>query len=490
MVKRLLIVGAGEAGRMLAREVGTRARDHYLAVGFLDDAPDLAGKSVDGLAVVGATGQLVDVVRAQRVDEVLIAVPSAGREFVRRMVVLCRDAGVAYRIAPGLLEIIKGPVHLEQIRDVRPEDLLGRETVEFDEAEIARFLDGRTVLVTGAGGSIGGEICRQVARFEVERLILLGRGENQVYEIERELRALYPARDVVPVIVDVRDATALARAFADYRPDIVYHAAAHKHVHYMEAFPAEAVKNNIVGTSNVIDAAYASGVARVVMLSTDKAARPGGVMGASKRFAEYLMASRSNPDGGPKLISVRFGNVLASRGSVVPLFIMQIRAGGPVTVSHEDATRYFMSLKEACMLVIQASLMGEGGEIFILRMGEPIRIAELARDLIALSGLKAGSDIRIEFTGLRPGEKLHESLIAEGEEAIPSRHEHILRTEPKLPARARIDAALEVLTTLAASGDDESIRAELARAIADASLSGGDTGKRAAAGKAKPVKRA
>ncbi|HXV12884.1 MAG TPA: nucleoside-diphosphate sugar epimerase/dehydratase [Candidatus Krumholzibacteria bacterium] len=485
MVKRLLIVGAGEAGRMLAREVGSRARDQYLAVGFLDDAPALAGHDVDGLPVLGTTDALQHVVRAQGVDEVLIAVPSAGRDFVRRMVASCRDAGVAYRIAPGLLEIIKGPVHLEQIRDVRPEDLLGRETVEFDEGEIARFLNGRTVLVTGAGGSIGGEICRQVGRFEIERLVLLGRGENQIYEIERELRTLYPTRDIVPVIVDVRDADALARTFSLYEPEIVYHAAAHKHVHYMEAFPAEAVKNNILGTRNVIDAAYAAAVGRVVMLSTDKAARPGGVMGATKRLAEYLMAARNNPAGSPKLVSVRFGNVLASRGSVVPLFVAQIRAGGPVTVSHEDATRYFMSLKEACMLVIQASLMGEGGEIFILRMGEPIRIAELARDLIALSGHKAG-DIRIEFTGLRPGEKLHESLVAEGEETIASRHENILRTASRVPPRAELDAALETLATLAAAGDDDAIRAELARIIADAGMSGTP---RAGAAKGKPVKR-
>ncbi len=470
---------------MLAREVGTRARDHYLAVGFLDDNPALVSRDVDGLPVLGATDALAQAVRAQGVDEVLIAVPSAGRDFVRRMVALCRDAGVAYRIAPGLLEIIKGPVHLEQIRDVRPEDLLGRETVEFDEGEIARFLDRRTVLVTGAGGSIGGEICRQVGRFDVERMVLLGRGENQVYEIERELRTLYPKRDVVPVIIDVRDRDALTRTFALYEPEIVYHAAAHKHVHYMEAFPAEAVKNNIIGTRNVIDAADAAGVARVVMLSTDKAARPGGVMGASKRVAEYLMAARNNPSGAPKLISVRFGNVLASRGSVVPLFVSQIRAGGPVTVSHEDATRYFMSLKEACMLVIQASLMGEGGEIFILRMGEPIRIAELARDLIALSGHKVG-DIRIEFTGLRLGEKLHEALIAEGEETIPSRHEHILRTASRVPPRADLDAALDKLAALAAAGEDDAIRTELARMIADASIT---AASRADAAKGKPVKR-
>jgi FlaA1/EpsC-like NDP-sugar epimerase len=467
---------------MLAREILNRAPDQYAVVGFLDDAPSLHGATVDGVAVLGVTSDLPSRVRSERADEVLIAVPSAGREFVRRMVALCRDSGVPYRIAPGLLEIIKGPVHLEQIRDVRPEDLLGRETVEFDEQEIERFLRGRTVLVTGAGGSIGGEICRQVARFDVKRLVLLGRGENQVYEIERELRTRHPARDVAPAIIDVRDPGALERSFLEHRPDVVYHAAAHKHVHYMEAFPAEAVKNNILGTRNVIDAATAARVSRVVMLSTDKAARPGGVMGATKRFAEYLMAARSHPTASPKLISVRFGNVLASRGSVVPLFISQIRSGGPVTVSHEEASRYFMSLKEACMLVIQASLMGEGGEIFILRMGEPIRISELARDLIALSGLKAGKDIRIEFTGLRPGEKLHEALIAEGEEAVPSRHEHILRTAPKLPPRAVLDAALERLEALAKAGDGEGIRAELGRVIGDA----GWTGDHSAGGSKKP----
>jgi FlaA1/EpsC-like NDP-sugar epimerase len=467
--RRLLIVGAGEAGRMLAREIANRARDQYEVVGFLDDAPSLFGATVDGFRVLGPTDELAAVVRGRQADEVLIAVPSAGREFVRRMVSLCRDAAVPYRIAPGLLEIIKGPVHLEQIRDVRPEDLLGRETVEFDEGEIARFLSGRTVLVTGAGGSIGAEICRQVGRFDVERLVLLGRGENQIYEIEREMRERHPQRDVVPAIIDVRDAVALKRAFEELRPEIVYHAAAHKHVHYMEAFPAEAVKNNVIGTRNVIDAARASNAARVVMLSTDKAASPRGVMGATKRLAEYLMTAGGAAPG-PKLIAVRFGNVLASRGSVVPLFVRQIRAGGPVTVSHEDATRFFMSIKEACMLVIQASLMGEGGEIFILQMGEPIRIAELARDLIALHGLRPGADVRIEYTGLRPGEKLHEDLVAAGEEAQPSRHRHILRARARVPAGVDLDAVIARLAALAEVGDDRAIRAELARAIPDAVL--------------------
>lgn len=464
MSKRLIIVGAGEAGRMLAREIANRAQGQYEVVGFLDDARSLAGTSVDGFPVLGGTADLSAMVRRERADEVLIAVPSAGREFVRRMVSLCRDASVPYRIAPGLLEIIKGPVHLEQIRDVRPEDLLGRETVEFDEAEIARFLAGRIVLVTGAGGSIGSEICRQVARFDVKRLILLGRGENQIFEIEREMRARHPGLDVIPVIVDIRDRDALMRVLDDHRPEVVYHTAAHKHVHYMEAFPSEAVKNNIAGTVNVIDAARSAGTARVVMLSTDKAADPQGVMGATKRIAEYVMAS-CNAAGGPRLITVRFGNVLASRGSVVPLFVTQIQAGGPVTVSHEDATRFFMSIKEACMLVVQASLMGEGGEIFILKMGEPIRIAELARDLIALHGLRAGIDVKIEYTGLRPGEKLHESLVAQGEQTVPSRHPQIIRATTRVPAGIDVDALVDELVRLAAAGSDDAIRARLARAI-------------------------
>ena len=455
---------------MLAREMANRAPDQFQPVGFLDDDPALQGRVIDGVPVVGVTADLPEAVRTHAADEVLIAVPSAGREFVRRMVSLCRDAAIPYRIAPGLLEIIKGPVHLEQIRDVRPEDLLGRETVEFDEQEIGTFLAGRTVLVTGAGGSIGSEICRQVSRFGIRRLVLLGRGENQIYEVERELRDCHPDREVVPAIIDVRDPRALRRSFQSHRPDIVYHAAAHKHVHYMEAFPVEAVKNNVIGTLNVIDAAAEAGVSRVVMLSTDKAVGPCGVMGASKRFAEYLMAARNAGGGGARLISVRFGNVLASRGSVVPLFVRQIRAGGPVTVSHEAATRYFMSIREACMLVVQASIMGEGGEIFILRMGNPIRIAELARDLIALYGFRPGKDVRIEWAGLRPGEKLHEALVAGGEVAEPSRHPHILRALPVLPAGVDVRESLARLARLAEEEDDDGVRKELQRVIPDARL--------------------
>jgi FlaA1/EpsC-like NDP-sugar epimerase len=465
--KRVVIVGAGEAGRMLARELSAHAADTHTVAGFLDDA--LPGRAVDGHPVLGTCDALVDVVASENIDEAIIAVPSAGRAFVRRMVALCRDAGVAFRIVPGILEIIKGPVRLEQLRDARPEDLLGRESVEFDDEAIGRALAGRTVLVTGAGGSIGAEICRQIGRFELASLVLLGRGENQIYDIEQEMRERYPGLVTESVIADIRDPGAIARVFARCRPDFVYHAAAHKHVHYMEAFPDEAVKNNIIGTGNVIDAAEAAGVERLVMLSTDKAVNPRGAMGASKRFAEFLMMQRSRTSK-VRLISVRFGNVLASRGSVVPLFARQIRAGGPVTVSHPEASRFFMSLREACMLVVQASLMGSGGEIYILQMGKPIRIVELARDLIALHGYRADGDIAIEYTGLRPGEKLHEDLVNDGEATEPSPHDWILRSTGKLPEGLDVEATVEALRRMAEAGDCDGIRRVLTESIPEADL--------------------
>ncbi|MGD8413274.1 MAG: polysaccharide biosynthesis protein [Candidatus Latescibacterota bacterium] len=351
---------------------------------------------------------------------------------------------------------------------MRPEDLLGRESVEFDEHQISSALKGRNILVTGAGGSIGGEICRQIARFNLGRLFLLGRGENQIYEIEYQLKSVRSDLEVVPLIADIRDGAAMERLFKEVSPHFVYHAAAHKHVHYMEAFPVEAVKNNVFGTLNVIESARAAGVERVVMLSTDKAVSPRGVMGATKRIAEYLMISRTGGNGeSPRLMTVRFGNVLASRGSVVPLFIRQINAGGPVTVSHQDATRFFMTMKEACLLVVQASIMGKGGEVFILQMGNPIRIIEIAKDLIALHGYRADGDIKIDIVGLRPGEKLHEDLVVPGEEAVPSPHEHILCSKGAVPDDVDLDSLLFELNELTAAADEDGIRRCLARSIPD-----------------------
>jgi FlaA1/EpsC-like NDP-sugar epimerase len=470
MAKRLLIIGAGEAGRMVAREVLSHPQSELVIVGFLDDETTLHGKSIEGYPVLGGCDTLPEIARQYSPDEVLISVPSAQRDFIRRVIALCRDVKLPFKIVPGLIEIIKGSVNLDQIREVYPEDLLGRETVEFDESLITRSIGGRRVLVTGAGGSIGGEICRQIARFGPDRLYLLGRGENQIYAIEQEMRTRYPHANISPIIADIREETGLARLFHRLRPQFVFHAAAHKHVHYMEAFPEEAVKNNVLGTANVIDACKRSGAERLVMLSTDKAVEPRGVMGATKRLAEYMMAHESTKTDTPRFLTVRFGNVLGSRGSVVPLFIRQIQQGGPVTVSTPDASRFFMTLKEACMLVVQASIIGKGGEIFILRMGEPIKIIEIAKDLITLHGLRPGIDVKIEMVGLRPGEKVHEALVAEGERIEVSSHKHILSTRATVPPEMDIHKVIAQLRELTNSGDGKGIIQLLNSVIPDAHL--------------------
>lgn len=455
---------------MVAREISAHPDSGLDVVGFLDDNAAFHGRTFEGKTVFGACDKLTEITARVSVDEVIIAVPSGSREFVRRVVAYCRDAGVSFKIVPGLIEIVKGPVHLAQIREVHPEDLLGRQTVEFDEDAIGRELQGRRVMVTGAGGSIGGELCRQLARFGPRELHLFGRGENQIYQIEEELRGAGRDLKIIPVIGDIRDADGLLRTLARLRPEFVYHAAAHKHVHYMESYPEEAVKNNVLGTENVIRSCGETNVQRLVMISTDKAVMPAGVMGATKRLAEYLMIDGALHGKDTRFVTVRFGNVLGSRGSVVPLFMRQIRAGGPVTVSHPEASRFFMTLKEACMLVVQASVMGKGGEIFILRMGSPIKVMEIAKDLIALHGLRAEVDIAIRYVGLRDGEKLREDLFVDGERIEDSAHDFILVSRPTLPAswdRKHVLARLEELSRL---GDGAAIRKFLASVIPDADL--------------------
>jgi len=470
MLKRILIIGAGEAGQMIVREIVSHPEIDHEVAGFLDDEPALQGKTVAGLPVLGACRDLVDVARRVPVDEVIISIPSAKREVVSRIIGLCRDAGVPFKIVPGLLEIIKGPVGLDQIREVHPEDLLGRETVEFDEAALSGAIGGRRVLVTGAGGSIGGEICRQVGRFGPANLLLLGRGENRIYDIEHDLRNRFPDVKIEAVIADIRDQRGLHYLFERIRPEYIFHTAAHKHVHYMEAFPEEAVINNIFGTANIIEVCLRTGVERLVMLSTDKAVGPRGVMGATKRFAEFLMMDGSRNSKKTRFMTVRFGNVLGSRGSVVPLFISQIKSGGPVTVSDAEASRFFMTLKEACMLVVQAAIMGRGGEIFILRMGEPIKIIELAKDLIALHGLRPEIDVPIKLIGLRPGEKLHEALVVDGEQVADSQHSHILATRAVVPDGLDIGHTLQRLQELVAGGNGGGIKAFLNDIIPDADI--------------------
>jgi FlaA1/EpsC-like NDP-sugar epimerase len=470
MAKRILIIGAGEAGKMVVREILSQPGSEFEIVGFLDDEASLQGQKIEGYPVLGKCDALADITKQYTPDEVLISVPSAQRDFIRRVISLCRDVKLPFKIVPGLIEIIKGSVYLDQIREVYPEDLLGRETVEFDESLMIENISGRRVLVTGAGGSIGGEICRQIARFDPGCLYLLGRGENQIYSIEHEMRARFPDVSMVPLIADIREEKGLTRLFDRMRPQYVYHAAAHKHVHYMEAFPEEAVKNNVLGTANVIDACKRTDVERLVMLSTDKAVEPRGVMGATKRLAEYMMAQESTKTDKLRCLTVRFGNVLGSRGSVVPLFINQIQKGGPVTVSTDDASRFFMTLKEACMLVVQASIIGKGGEIFILRMGEPIKIIEIAKDLITLHGLRPDIDVGIELVGLRPGEKVHEALVAKGETVEVSSHKHILSTRVAPPDGVDINAVVAELRDMTNQGNTKGIIELLNSVIPDAQL--------------------
>ncbi len=461
---RTLIVGAGAAGTMVATEMANRPGEGYVVAGFLDDDPAKLGERVGGAPVLGPIGDLVSLTAEHDIGHIVIAIPSASGHTIREVVRLSEEAGTSFMIVPGVWEILLGDVQISQIRAVELDDLLGRETVALDTAAMTGYLRGRTVLVTGAGGSIGSELARQVASFGPDKLVLLGRGENSVYEIDLELSMSHPELNKVAVVGSVTQPTTLESLFREHGPDVIFHAAAHKHVHLMEAYPEEAIRNNVAGTRRLVDAAVRHGADRLVMLSTDKAVRPHGVMGASKRLAELIMIDRTRSGSETKLVAVRFGNVLGSRGSVVPMFKQQIRQGGPVTVTHPDVTRYFMTIREAAMLVLQAGFLGEGGEVFVLDMGDPIRIAELAEHLIRLSGMEPGRDIAIQYCGLRPGEKLHEQLWTADEELEETGHEKISRVCPgsKLETDDVRNVAAE-LEALAADGDREGIMRTLAR---------------------------
>jgi FlaA1/EpsC-like NDP-sugar epimerase len=459
---RTLVVGAGSAGTMAAKEMAARPEHGYVVVGFLDDDEAKQGLTIAGAPVLGRIPDLLTVASEHDIQEVVIAIPSASGHTIREVVRLCEESGLSSKIVPGVWEIILGDVQISQIRELELEDLLGRETVALDSEKMTGYIKGRVVLVTGAGGSIGSELTRLVAAFGPEKILLMGRGENSVYEIDRELATDHPEVERVPVIGSVADEVALDKLFDEHRPEVVFHAAAHKHVHLMEFFPDEAIKNNLTGTRRLIETAERYGADRLVMLSTDKAVRPRGVMGASKRLAELTMLRKTAEGCRTKLIAVRFGNVLGSRGSVVPMFRQQVRLGGPVTVTHPDVTRYFMTIREAAMLVLEAGFAGRGGEIFVLDMGDPIRIAELAEHVIRLSGLEPGTDIAIEYCGLRPGEKLHEELWSSSETLSRTEYDKILVLKsgegPPLPQTA---AACEALEEMAAVGDREGIVAKL-----------------------------
>ena len=419
-----MLVGAGQAGVMVARELASRPDLGLRPIGFLDDDPGKLGTVIHGIPVLGSTEELPLLCQKHLAKQVVISIANAPGTAIRRIRKLCEEANMPTKIIPGLYEMIGGRVNLSRIRNVAIEDLLGRVPVELDLEGIAEQVRGRVVMTTGAGGSIGSELCRQLGAFEPEILVLVERSENNLFNIHRELSDAFPNLKLVPCIADIGDGPRMTELFEQHRPTMVLHAAAHKHVPMMEWNACEAIKNNVLGTRAVADLADAHGVEVFVMISTDKAVNPTSVMGASKRAAEIYIQSLSRRSK-TRFVTVRFGNVLGSAGSVIPIFQEQIAKGGPVKVTHPEMRRYFMTIPEACQLVLQAGSMGKGGEIFILDMGEPVKIVDLARDLIALSGLHEGDDIEIQFSGMRPGEKLFEELSTDSEEADKTRHPKI-----------------------------------------------------------------
>lgn len=455
--KKILLVGAGDGGEMLMRELRRTQGARYEVVGIVDDNPAKHGEHIHGVPVLGYIAQVPELVERLGVNEVIVAIPSASGREMRRIVELCRRDGVRVRTIPGVESLIEGRVQVSQIRNVAIEDLLGREPVKLDTELIAAALNGAVVMVTGAGGSIGSEICRQVCRFGPSKLILVEQAENALFEIHRELREAYPAVTVVPRIADICDSKRIEQLFAWHRPQVVYHAAAHKHVPMMELNPGEAIKNNVFGTRKVADFADQYGVTTFVMISTDKAVNPTSIMGVSKRVAEIYIQALSQRSK-TRFITVRFGNVLGSNGSVVPIFREQIARGGPVTVTHPEMKRYFMTIPEASQLVLQAGAMGEGGEIFVLDMGEPVKIVDLARDLITLSGLRPGEDIEIVFSGIRPGEKLFEELATDEENADKTRHPKIFVGRFRPYEWQRVIDGLAALHECSEGADDVLIR--------------------------------
>ena len=424
--KRVLIVGAGDAAKQVVKELQGSSMLNLEPIGFIDDDPIKHGKTLLGFPVLGAIASIKQIVEAHGVAELIIAMPSARGEVVRKVVRAGLDCGIPTLTVPSLPELISANTNGTTLREVEIQDLLRRDPVETDLAAVAELATAETVLITGAGGSIGSELCRQLARLAPARLILLGHGENSIFDTFQELTRNFPDVHITPIIADVRDYKRVSAVIRQYQPHAVFHAAAHKHVPLMEENVIESITNNVFGTRNVVDAALESNCKHFVFISTDKAVRPTSVMGATKRIAE-LIVQHAAVKYDRNFVSVRFGNVLGSRGSVVPTFLRQIRSGGPVTVTHPEMQRYFMTIPEAVQLVLQAGALGRGGEVFLLDMGDPIRIVDIATDLIRLSGLTVGTDIQIKFTGMRPGEKLYEEMFFSAENVLTTDHPKVLR---------------------------------------------------------------
>jgi FlaA1/EpsC-like NDP-sugar epimerase len=448
---RIVVLGAGEAGAALVRDMLRSPRSGVVPVGLLDDDPRMRGRSCGGVRVLGTFDDLAAVVAARDVHQAVLAVPTAANDVVRRAADLCDQAGVTLRVLPPMVELVDRRVSLRDVRDVRVSDLLGRKQVQTDLDAVRALLGGRRVLVTGAGGSIGSEIARQVAQFSPAVLLLLDHDETHLHDTMAQLHGLG-----TQLLADIRDREVVDRIFAHHQPDVVFHAAAHKHVPLLETHACEAVRTNILGTENIVRAAAAQDVDRFVFVSTDKAVRPSSVMGASKLLGEQVTLSAAPETA--RWCGVRFGNVLGSRGSVVPTFVQQIRAGGPVTVTDPRMTRFFMSVEEAVQLVLQAATMADGGEIFMLEMGEPVKIMDLAERMIRISGRRVGMDIEIRVTGARPGEKIAEELHTPDERPEPTAHPSLVRLHPAALPAVVLDMGVQRLTGMAARGDDDGAR--------------------------------
>ena len=473
--KRLLIIGAGDAGEKLLREIRENPSLRYRVIGFIDDDPQKMGRKIHNVTVLGDSDSLPNIVDSKDVEELLIAMPSATGKQMRRITSGCKATKLPFKTLPGMGELVNGRVSVKTLRDVNFKDLLGRPAVKLNMEEIQGYLKNRTVLVTGARGSIGSELCRQMVTFEPERIILFDVSEPNLYSIEMELKYQWGYENYTTVLGDVRSELLLDRVFRHFCPEVVFHAAAYKHVPMLEQNPWQGVYNNILGTQTLLEQAVSNGTKNFVLVSTDKAVRPTNVMGASKRICELI--AQAHLGNNTSIMAVRFGNVVGSAGSVIPLFRQQIEQGGPVTVTHPEVTRYFMTIAEATQLILQAGSLGIGGEIFVLEMGTPVKIADMAKDLIRLSGKDPEQDIEIVFIGLRPGEKLYEELITEGENILATKHEKIMVLKPHREGdefRERLSRGIEELKTLADAHDAEGIKEQLKELVPEYEPQRGD----------------
>lgn len=458
--KRVLIVGAGAAGSVVIRELRNHNALNSKPVAIIDDDPAKKNLNINGVPVVGNRNDIVHICKKYNIDEIIIAMPSASRKDIKEIVNECKKTKCKTKILPGVYEIIDGKVNVSTIREVDISDLLGREEIRLDMEEINRYIRGKRILVTGGGGSIGSELCRQIANYNPKELIIFDIYENTVYDIQNELLRKHKDLQLSVVIGSITDKKALEEVFSTKKIDIVFHAAAHKHVPLMEFSPKEAVKNNVFGTLNVVEAVDKYNVSKFVLISTDKAVNPTNVMGATKRITEMIIQTK-NMTSNTDFVAVRFGNVLGSNGSVIPLFKKQIEEGGPVTVTHPEVVRYFMTIPEACQLVLQSGAMAKGGEIFVLDMGEPVKIIDLARDLIKLSGFEPDVDIKIEITGLRPGEKLYEEPLLNNGTVIRTVHNKIYVEKPMIHDYSKLELGLNRLRNALEYGSNDLIRSIL-----------------------------